>query len=91
MEVLSLRNVWLARHSLNIFASTLETMKYLRQLIVPYIATDSLLAALGSWSHCLEHLDISGAESVSDQGITSLYRQKIGWDFCPTEMTLTLS
>ena len=60
------------------------------QLIIPYIATDALLAAVGVHCPVLELLDISGAELVTDPGVASLYRQSLGWDLCPNSLTCTL-
>ena len=75
---------------MSLVVSSLESKKNLRQLIVPYIATDQLLAFLGKFCPVVELLDISGAEMVTEKGVESLYRHRIGWDTCPTDLTSTL-
>ena len=50
MERLNLRNLWLSGPGLARLEAGLETKVRLRQLVAPYIATDTLLAALGR--HC---------------------------------------
>ena len=50
----------------------------LRQLYVPYIATDELLATVGRNCGHLELLDLSGASGLSENGAKSLYRYDVG-------------
>ena len=70
--------------------SSLESLVHLTQLIVPYMATDSLVAAVASHCHSLELLDLSGTELVTDLGVVGLYKQRLGWELCPTNLTWTL-
>lgn len=69
---------------------SLKTMPQLTHLIVPYIATDALVAAVGAACPRLELLDISGTELVTDRGVVELVRQTEGWDPGPTSLTSTL-
>ena len=43
-------------------------MTQLTQLIVPYIATNHMLEAVGRYCHVLETFDISGTDMVTDSG-----------------------
>ena len=87
---LNLRNVWLAGKSLRNFSDSLDSKPHLTKLVVPYIATDHLVAMVGRHCPVMEFLDISGTELVTDIGVTKLYRYKVGRDMCPTDLTQTL-
>ena len=65
-------------------------MKQLTQLIVPYIANDALLSAIGRHNPCLELLDISGVDQVTDEGVKKLYRTNVGGELWPTDLIETL-
>ena len=65
-------------------------MLQLTHLIVPYIATDALVAAVGTHCPRLELLDISGTELVTDSGVVGLVRQTVGGEVCPTNLTTSL-
>ena len=65
-------------------------MKNLTQLIVPYIADDALLSAVGRHCPYIELLDISGVDQVTDKGVRTLYRTNVGGELWPTELTETL-
>ena len=87
---LSMRNVWLEGKHLQLVVVSLKTMPLLTQLVVPYIATDALVTAVGADCPRLELLDISGTELVTDRGVVGLVRQTVGWETCPTNLTTTL-
>ena len=83
-----MRNVWLHGKHLTeaLCPSTLATLTH---LIVPYIATDQLVRLVGTHCPNLNLLDLSGTE-LSDTGIVELYRQRLGFDLCPTNLTWSL-
>ena len=85
-----MRNVWLEGKHLQQVVVSLKTMPQLTQLVVPYIATDALVAAVGADCPRLELLDISGTELVTDRGVVGLVRETVGWEACPTNLTTTL-
>ena len=87
---LSLRNVWLEGKHLQQVVVSLKMMPQLTQLVVPYIATDALVTAVGADCPRLELLDISGTELVTDRGVAGLVRQTVGGETCPTNLTTTL-
>jgi len=67
--------------------NVLNKFRKLKQLSVPYVADDDLLAKLGGGS-CpeLEHLDVQGSWEVTNQGLASLSGQdgqmvigRVGW------------
>ena len=67
--------------------NVLNKFSHLRQLLVPYVADDDLLAKLGGGC-CpqLEHLDVHGSWEVTNQGLASLSGQegqmvigRVGW------------
>ena len=70
--------------------ASLERMPNLTHLIVPYIATDGLVSAVGTHCARLELLDISGTELVTDRGVVGLVRQTVGGEVCPTNLTTSL-
>ena len=65
-------------------------MKQLTQFIVPYIADDALLSAVGRHCPRMELLDVSGADQVTEDGVKKLYRTNIGGELWPTELTETM-
>lgn len=72
------RWTWFCDKSLRIFIKSASQMINLRQLYVPYIATDELLATVGRNCGHLELLDLSGASGLSENGAKSLYRYDVG-------------
>ena len=86
---LNLRCVWLHGKPLQKLVSSIPNMKNLTQLIVPYIADNALLSAVGRHCPYIELLDISGAE-VTDEGAKALYRTNVGGELWPTELRETL-
>ena len=62
----------------------------LRQLIVPHIADDALLAAVGKSCPSLQLLDMSGATEVTDSGVAGLYRLEVGGERWPTQLAASL-
>ena len=65
-------------------------MTKLTQLIVPYIADDSLISSVGRHCHLLQLLDISGVSGVTDDGVKGLYRMSVGGELWPTGLVGTM-
>ncbi|XP_023322479.1 uncharacterized protein LOC111696921 isoform X2 [Eurytemora carolleeae] len=87
---LSLRWTWFCDKSLRIFIKSASQMINLRQLYVPYIATDELLATVGRNCGHLELLDLSGASGLSENCAKSLYRYDVGGEYWRTDLCSSL-
>ena len=101
----SLRNLWLAGPALAAFVSALPVLPRLTHLVVPYIADDALVAAVGACCPQvmsdtlvrtftrvgqLELLDLSGTRLVTDRGVAGLYRVERWGERGPAQLTSSL-
>lgn len=72
LQMLDLRGVWVKGDEAQKLQHTLEKLPKLKELYVPHVASDGVLAALGRDHGSLLILDISGACSISREGIEML-------------------
>lgn len=72
LQTLDLRGVWAKGDEAQKLQQTLEKLPKLRELYVPHVASDGVLAALGRNHGSLLILDISGSCSISPEGIQML-------------------
>ena len=90
LSCLNLRGLWLHGEPLNKLVKKIPNMTQLTQLIVPYIADDALISAVGRHCTRMELLDISGTDQVTDEGVKKLYKINVGGELWPTDLTETL-
>ncbi|PSN49502.1 hypothetical protein C0J52_14262 [Blattella germanica] len=72
LHILDLRGVWVKGDETQKLQQTLEKLPNLKELYVPHVASDSVLATLGRDHSSLLVLDISGACNVTRDGIEML-------------------
>ncbi|XP_021914222.1 uncharacterized protein LOC110827147 [Zootermopsis nevadensis] len=72
LQILDLKGVWVKGDEAQILQYTLEKLPNLRELYIPHIASDGILATLGRDHDSLLVLDISGACNISWEGIEML-------------------
>jgi hypothetical protein len=72
LQILDLRGVWVKGDEVKALQNTVEKLPNLKELYVPHVASDGVLAALGQNQGSLLVLDISGASSISRKGIEML-------------------
>lgn len=69
LRSLNLRGVWVKEEHMSYMYEIVRNCRQLRQLSIPYIATDELLEQIAKWSEALRVLDISGETDITDIGI----------------------
>lgn len=72
LQILDLRGVWVKGDEAQKLQYTLEKLPNLKELYIPHVASDGILATLGRDHGSLLVLDISGACSISREGIEML-------------------
>ena len=72
LQILDLRGVWVKGDEAKKLQYTLEKLPNLKELYIPHVASNGILAALGQDHGSLLVLDISGACSISWEGIEML-------------------
>ncbi|KAK7862934.1 hypothetical protein R5R35_004893 [Gryllus longicercus] len=72
LESLDLRGVWLKGNLLGELQNILQSLKNLRDLHIPHMATDAILNTIGQYNTSLQILDIMGECNVTEAGIESL-------------------
>lgn len=72
LQILDLRGVWVKGDEAKKLQYTLEKLPNLKELYIPHVASNGILGALGQDHGLLLVLDISGACSISREGIEML-------------------
>lgn len=72
LQILDLRGVWVKGDETQKLQQVLEKLPNLKELYVPHVASDNVLATLGRDHRSLLVLDISGACSITREGLEML-------------------
>jgi hypothetical protein len=72
LEILDLRGVWVKGDEARKLHNTLEKLPNLKELYIPHVASNGILAALGRDHGSLLVLDVSGECNISWEGIEML-------------------